>query len=131
MANIPVGQKIPITDYIPLPLSRPVMEENIPGGVLAQFKLDIPFNPAEVDLTFPVVGMNWIRQPLDWLSRHNPFSFGWSEDRHGWYNLNIYNFESEALLWLGALGLVSLVLTGIILGTEKLLEKFNIISRDR
>lgn len=128
MANIPVGTKIPITEYIPLPLSRPVMEEDIPGGVLSQFKLDIPFNPAEVDLSFPVVGLNWFR--MKW-NEWNPFNFSWYEDKQGDYVLNIYNWQSEALLYLGAVTVVGLVLTLLILGTEKLLEKLNIISKDR
>lgn len=128
MANIPVGTKIPVTEYIPLPLPRPVMEEDIPGGVLAQFKIDIPFNPAEVDLTFPVVGMNWFRMKWNEL---NPFNFGWSEDKLEGYNLVIYNNASEVLLFIGALAGISLILTGIILGTEKILEKLNIIGKDR
>lgn len=104
------------------------MEEEVVGGTITPIKLDIPFNPAEVDLTFPVVGANWFRMKWNEL---NPFNFGWSEDKLEGYNLVIYNNASEVLLFLGALAGVSLILTLIILGTEKLLEKLNIISKDR
>lgn len=121
-----------MTDFfiklIPIPLPRPEMEEIIPGGVLREVKLDIPFNPAEVDLTFPVVGFNWFR--MKW-NEMNPFSFGFAEDKHGWYNLLIYNNASEVLLFLGALGIIGLTLTVLILSIEKILEKLNIISRNR
>lgn len=95
---------------------------------MKEIKLDIPFNPAEVDLSFPIVGFNYFRMKWNEL---NPFNFGWSEDRHGWYNLNIYNNASEVFLWLGSLVLLGGALTLLILGIEKILEKLNIISRDR
>ncbi len=87
-----------------MPLPRPVMEEVIPGAVEAGIKLDIPFpEMATVDLTFPKIGLNWIRQPMDWIVAHNPFSFSFYEDKLEGYNLVIGNRESEITLFLGTL----------------------------
>lgn len=57
MANIPVGQKIPITEYIPLPSPRPVFDK------LLEFT---PFVPSQ-GLDLPTVGTAWLLSPFTHL----------------------------------------------------------------
>ena len=57
MANIPVGTKIPITEYIPLPSPRPVMDK------LLEYT---PFVPSQ-GLDLPIVGTAWLLSPFTYL----------------------------------------------------------------
>lgn len=57
-----------MTDFlvrqIPLPLPRPMLEENIPGASNPGIKLDIPFpEAADVDLSYPLIGLDWVLYP--------------------------------------------------------------------
>lgn len=59
MANIPVGTKIPVTEYIPLPQPRPILDK------LLEFT---PFVPSQgLDLPTPVVGTAWLTYPITYL----------------------------------------------------------------
>lgn len=57
MANIPVGTKIPITEYIPLPSPRPVIDK------LLEYT---PFVPSQ-GLDLPTVGTAWLLSPFTYL----------------------------------------------------------------
>lgn len=158
MTHIPVGTKLKITEFVPLPIPRPEVPKDTPfvpaqdwgSSTAFRMPLERPEKPADAfngggwyptsldelkGLLEPpnglIVGSNWWKQKWNEILSFNPFSFSIAEDKHGWWNLNIYNFESELLLWVVAVSVVGAILTGIILGTEKILEYFNIISRDR
>ena len=67
-----------MTDFFikntPIPLPRPLIEEIIPGGVNPGIKLDIPFpEMADIDLSFPLVGTNWLLHPFREMKQ------GWAE----------------------------------------------------
>lgn len=155
MTHIPVGKKLPVTEYVPLPQNRPKQAEippvqdmeasidpTMPLGLTEKpadaFKSSGGYHPSSLDqidlLSLPraseynLTGTTWMK--YIW-NEYNPFNFSWSEDKHGWYNLNIYNNASEVFLWLGSLVLVGLGLSLLVLGVEKILEKLDIISKDR
>jgi hypothetical protein len=70
-----------LTDFFikntPLPLPRPVMEELVPGSDNPGIKLDIPFpEMADIDLSFPLVGMNYIWSYWNMIDWNLVYSFG-------------------------------------------------------
>lgn len=158
MTHIPVGKKLPVTEYVPLPKNRPEVPkteemppvQDLQSSIHPTMPLEATEKPAdalfqvggyhpssldEIDLLSLPRGSDYVLRGTDlfkyYWNTYNPFNFSIYEDKHGATVLNIYNFESELLLWVVAVSVVGAILTGIILGTEKLLEYFNIISRDR
>lgn len=57
-----------IARTVPTPLPRPIMEEVVPGSQNLKLNWDIPVpSMAEIDLTWPKVGTEWLLQPFQYL----------------------------------------------------------------
>jgi len=103
---------------IPLPLPRPIMEEVVHGAKDAGIKFDIPIpETSDIDLSFPLVGMNWITYPWTLLKEQ-------SSVLKGKIMLNQYNeylpgadrFEDLYILGIVIVGLFVLVTSVYVIG---------------
>jgi len=92
---------------VPLPLPRPLLEEVVPGAENANIHWNIPFpEMADVNLSFPVVGMNWLLQP-------------WNNFRQGWYEFVFYPW-TEVVVFGGVLVAIGAFAGGLELLLRKL-----------
>ena len=158
MTHIPVGTRLKVTDYVPLPQNRPnvpkteemppvqdlqaTIQSTMPLEATEKaadaFKLGGGYHPSslsEIDLLSLPRASDYNLRGTDlfwsWWERFNPFSFSITEDKQIGYVLNIYNTPSEVVMFLGVMTVVGLIVTLAILGIEKILEYFNIIGKDR
>lgn len=102
MANIPVGTKIPVTEYIPLPTPRPVLDK------LLDYT---PFVPVQ-GLDLPKVGTEYLYQPIDWIIEFMNEVYVSAGEK--WM---------EVLLFVAALSVFSVVAVSVILSVEWLIRK--------
>jgi hypothetical protein len=108
---------------IPLPLPRPVMEETVLGSDKPGIEWNIPLpDTAGVDLSFPVVGTQWLLQP--WNRMMELFTNErFFRSKTGGYELLLYNRFEEVIVFVFVLGGVSLTLAGVVFVLEKILPK--------
>lgn len=84
MADLPIGIKIfdnhfvphvykpvkKVVEHIPLPSPRPTMEEVVHGKEhIFDWNIPLP-DMAEIDLSYPKVGLDYLLQPWYWLERN-------------------------------------------------------------